>query len=76
MPQSFSATDILVVYGAGGSDLCAGLVRCPSPHLIIDQTLYWARVFSEGEAFFLLGRLNSEQVNKAIRPFQASGLLT
>jgi len=75
-PQSFSESDILVVYGAGGSDLCAGLVRNPSPKLIIDQTLYWARVPDEDEAFFLLGMLNSEQVNRAIGPFQASGLQT
>lgn len=75
-PQSFSATDILVVYGAGGSDLCAGLVRNAGPKLIIDQTLYWARVSDEDEAFFLLGMLNSEQVNRAIGPFQASGLQT
>lgn len=75
-PQSFSASDILVVYGAGGSDLCAGLVRSPSPQLIIDQTLYWARVSDEDEAYFLLGMLNSEQVNRAIGPFQASGLQT
>lgn len=75
-PQKFGVTDILVVYGAGGSDLCAGLIRNPSPQLIIDQTLYWARVSSEAEAFFLLGMLNSEQVNTAITPFQASGLQT
>ena len=75
-PQSFSVTSSIVVYGAGGSDLCAGLVRNPNSQLIIDQTLYWAQIANEDEAFFLLGMLNSEQVNSAIGPFQASGLQT
>jgi hypothetical protein len=75
-PQRFSADDILVVYGAGGSDLCAGLVRAPSARLIVDQTLYWAKIPSESEAFYLLGMLNSEQINEAITPFQAAGLQT
>jgi hypothetical protein len=74
--QQFSASDTLIVYGAGGSDLCAGLVRGPSPNLIVDQTLYWAKMPSESEALYLLGMLNSPQVNKAITPFQAAGLQT
>jgi len=76
LQQGFNAADILVVYGAGGAELCAGLVRSPSTRLIIDQTLYWARVNNETEAFYLLGMLNSYQVNAAIKPFQPRGKMT
>ena len=76
LAQGFNAADILVVYGAGGAELCAGLIRNPSTRLIIDQTLYWARVNNETEALYLLGMLNSHQVNAAIKPFQPKGKLT
>ena len=41
--QRFSTSYTLIVYGAGGSDLCAGLVHGPNPNLIVDQTPYAAR---------------------------------
>jgi hypothetical protein len=74
--QSAVGDGILVVYGASGSDLCAGLVRGASRNLIVDQTLYAASVASENEALFLVGMLNSPQINEAIAPFQAAGLQT
>lgn len=74
--QCYETGELLVVFPASGSDLCAGLVRTASSNLIVDQTLYCARVANEDEAYFLLGMLNSPQINEAITPFQSSGLQT
>jgi len=74
--QGFAPGELLIAYPASGSDLCAAMILVQSSTLIIDQTLYCAPVATEDEAFFLLGMLNSPQINEAITPFQSSGIQT
>lgn len=69
----------LVVYGAGGGNVCAAVLPLAGrdamlDHLIIDQTLYWTHTSSEKEALYLVGALNSTRLNEIIKIFQPKGL--
>jgi len=62
--------------GAGGSDICSATIPIedvPSEKLLIDQTLYWAWVETQDEAFYLTGMLNSRAANESIKAFQPRG---
>jgi len=63
----------LVLYGAGGSNLCSAYMRITG-EIIIDQTLYWTVVESEEEAIYLSAMLNCPKLNKIITTFQPQGL--
>lgn len=66
----------LVFMGAGGGLVCASYMAVQSysiESLVIDQTLYWAGVPTEDEAFYLTGLLNSEAINLVIKEFQPRG---
>ncbi len=74
--QNFGSDGYLVFTGAGGSDVCAGMIslsEVDSEKLIIDQTLYWAWIPDYKEALYLTGMLNSNAVNEAIKAFQPRG---
>jgi hypothetical protein len=67
----------LVLYNANGTNVSATQidnVTLPLP-FIVDHTLYWIAVQQASEANYLTAILNSESVNEAIKPFQATGLL-
>ncbi|MCK6625500.1 MAG: SAM-dependent methyltransferase [Anaerolineae bacterium] len=66
----------LVVTGAGGGKVCsafAPMYKFDVDKLIVDQTLYWAKVSTEEEAIYLSGLLNSEAINSIIQDFQPQG---
>lgn len=63
----------LVLYGAGGSNLCSAYVKITG-EIIIDQTLYWTVVESEDEAIYLSAMLNCPKLNEVIATFQPQGL--
>ena len=42
---------------------------------VVDHKLYWAAVEDVREAHYLSAILNSETANRAIKPFQSTGLL-
>ena len=63
----------LVLYGAGGSNLCSAYMKITG-EIIIDQTLYWTVVDSEEEAIYLLAMLNCPKLNEIITTFQPQGL--
>ena len=66
----------LVLFGAGGSNPCASYVSIEdlSPEkLVIDQTLYWAKIESEEEAVYLTGIINSSRIKEIISEFQPKG---
>ena len=63
----------LVLYGAGGSNLCAAYMKITG-EIIIDQTLYWTVVESEDEAIYISAMLNCPKLNEIITTFQPQGL--
>ncbi len=67
----------IVLYNAAGTNVSAAYLNRSSLPLefLIDHKLYWLPCSSEDEANFLVAILNSEAVNKAIKPFQSMGLL-
>lgn len=71
--QSFPIGKYLVLYGAGGANLCSAFVKITG-EIIIDQTLYWSIVETEDEAIYLSSMLNSPKLTKIISTFQPQGL--
>jgi hypothetical protein len=67
----------LVLYNANGTNVSATRIDNATLPLrfIVDHTLYWTAVKDPLEASYLMAVLNSEAVNEAIKPFQATGLL-
>ncbi len=60
-----------VVYNASGMHLSAAIVR--NKNCIVDYKLYWARVKSKKEAYYLCAVLNSALITEAVRPFMSFG---
>ncbi len=76
MAQVIPSSGWMLFMGAGGDLPCAAVAeaeRFDAARLIVDQTLYWAQVASEDEAFYLCGLLNSEAINLVIKQFQPRG---
>ena len=73
--QVFSKDGYLVVYCAGGSNVCGAYINLEEidEFPIIDQTVYWCEVKSEDEALFMTGLLNCETLNNSISAFQPQG---
>jgi hypothetical protein len=67
----------LVVYNHSGMNVSAAYVDRGTLAMpfVVDVKLYWAAIDSAREAHYLSAILNSEAVNKAIKPFQSRGLL-
>lgn len=63
----------LVLYGAGGSNLCSAYMKI-TEDVIVDQTLYWTIVDSEDEAIYLSAMLNCPKLNDIITIYQPQGL--
>ena len=66
----------LVLYNASGTDLSvARLDREQLPmQFVVDAKLYWLSCRSIDEARYVTAVLNSEEVNRLIKPFQSVGL--
>lgn len=67
----------LVLYNAAGTNVAAACFdrkSCPLP-FVVDHKLYWAAFKDSCEADYVAAILNSETANKAIKPFQSTGLL-
>jgi hypothetical protein len=74
--QLFQAEDWLVIYNHSGTNIAAcysGAAAQDLPY-VMDAKVYYAVVSSEGEAAYLTAVLNSNFVNRAIKPFQSTGL--
>lgn len=72
--QSFPRNHYLVLNGAGGEVVCAAcLLVADHPDMVVDQTLYWALVSTEQEAWFRVGLLNTDALTEAIREFIPEG---
>lgn len=67
----------LLLYNKSGTNVSASQVDRSSLSLpfVVDHTLYWASFSSLEEAAYLAAVLNSETVNRRIKPFQSTGLL-
>jgi type I restriction-modification system DNA methylase subunit len=67
----------LVLYNAEGTNVAATFFDRQSyrTSLIVEHTVYWGAFANEEEAHYMCAILNSETVNLAIKPFQATGLL-
>lgn len=67
----------LVLYNAEGTNVSATFFdRKSHPlSLIVEHTIYWAAFSNKQEAAYLCAVLNSRVVNRAIKPFQATGLM-
>lgn len=74
--QRSEGTAHLVVYGAGGTNVCATVADTSMAEFpfINDQTLYVWHAPSEDEAWYVCGMLNSDRINKEIKRYQPSGL--
>ena len=74
--QHFSQR-FLVLYNAEGTNVAATFFDRHSYELplVVEHTVYWAAFANRNEADYLCAVLNSETVNLAIKPFQATGLL-
>jgi methylase of polypeptide subunit release factors len=76
LQSSYPREGYLVVYGAGGSAVCAGARPTASldmSRLVIDQTLYWHVVLSEDESLYLTGMFNSPAIENLIAAYQPQG---
>lgn len=74
--QHVSNEGFIVMTGAGGGKVCSAYIdlsEYDSDRLILDQTVYWAEVETEGEAIYLSGLLNSNAINLIIEDFQPRG---
>ncbi len=67
----------LVLYNAAATNVSACYCDRRSLDLpfVVDHRLYWAAVENVREAHYLTAVLNSETANRAIKPFQSTGLL-
>jgi len=67
----------LVLYNAAGTNVsaaCFDRQTNPLP-FIVEHKLYWAAFSAETEAHYVTAVLNSSIANKAIKPFQSTGLM-
>lgn len=73
--QQFNLGDWLVLVGAGGTNLCAAVIKVDEIEgaPIIDQTIYWHKCSSKEEAYYIMGILNSKILNKLIKEYQPVG---
>ncbi|HXT74207.1 MAG TPA: N-6 DNA methylase [Candidatus Angelobacter sp.] len=67
----------LVLYNKSGTNISAAHFEgnAQSPPFVVDHTLYWAAFSEPHEADYVVAILNSETVNRRIKPFQSTGLL-
>jgi len=74
--QPSESTPHLVIYGAGGTNVCSAIVNTSKAEFpfVNDQTLYAWQAPSEEEAWYVCGLLNSDSINKAIKGYQPRGL--
>ena len=74
--QVFSDGQHLLLNGAGGGLACAACLSFSGDlNLIIDQTLYWSVVPTEGEAWYRAGLINTKALSSAVRRFNPQGEL-
>jgi hypothetical protein len=73
--QSSAASQHLVLFGAGGTNVCAAVANTTNTEFpfVNDQTLYDWEAPSEDEAWYVCGMLNSQVVNEAIKGHQPTG---
>lgn len=70
--QKIPIGSFLVVYGAGGSKICAAYMKVVS-EIVIDQTIYYYIADTEDEAIFMTALLNSNSIEKVNAAYQAQG---
>lgn len=72
-----------VLYNQSGTNLSAAVLsqsvtasRCSLPirGFVVDSKCYWLATNVEEEAHYLVGILNAESINSAIKPYQTQGL--
>jgi hypothetical protein len=73
--QSAKAHQNLIVYGAGGKNICSAVLNTASLDFpfVNDQTLYAWEAPSADEAWYVCGMLNSQAINIAIKDHQPMG---
>ncbi|MFF2058971.1 N-6 DNA methylase [Rhodococcus qingshengii] len=71
LSSQIPATCTRIVYSLSGTVLVAALVH--QLDAVIEQSLLWAAVPDEVEAYYLLGVLNSEAFLKKVTPHQSKG---
>jgi hypothetical protein len=73
--QSAKGHPNLVVFGAGGTNICAAVINTTSSEFpfVNDQTLYAWEASSADEANYVCGMLNSQAINIAIKGHQPKG---
>jgi len=73
--QSAEGHQNLVVYGAGGKNICAAVINTTPLDFpfVKDQTLYAWGAPSADEAWYVCGMLNSQAINIAIKGHQPRG---
>ena len=67
----------LVLFTASGTNVSAAQLDRESLlfPFVVDHKLYWSSCSTKAEADYLTAFLNSEAVNRAIKPFQSMGLM-
>jgi len=63
------------VYNHSGTNLCSAKLDGTAHRWAMYAKLYWFGTNTENEADYLVGILNSDRVNDAIKPFQSFGAL-
>jgi hypothetical protein len=65
-----------VLYNAAGTNVSAAYFdRRKYPRFVVELKLYWAAFSNRAEAHHVTSILNSKRANRAIKPFQSTGLL-
>lgn len=73
--QNIEKGQYLVVYGAGGANICSAYMLIDdSSQYIVDQTLYWTTVATENEAIYLSSMLNCPSLTEIISAYQPQGI--
>ncbi|MEM8582125.1 MAG: hypothetical protein AAGF50_13095 [Pseudomonadota bacterium] len=69
--EQFPTSPLRVAYAASGVQVAAVLVR--DQEAVIEHSLYWCSVETEGEGHFLAALLNSDNVRRRIEHMQSRG---
>ncbi len=73
--QTLQSGKYLVVYGAGGANICSAYIYIDNPErYVIDQTVYWTMVETKDEAIYLSSMLNCPALTEIISVFQPQGI--
>jgi len=71
LSNQLPASPLRLVYGKSGMHVAAAVVA--TPEAIIDHTLYWGKIVSFAEGWYLCSILNCPELTRLVRPLMSYG---